>query len=452
MLLKDRRRLWTTLAIAGALIALGLWFFWFGRFSQLAAVLSWIGAAGALFAGAAPVLRFVGSATRKGAEIARQVEDADRAATARLLESEIRLKDAEKKSESLEADADDASKRLALYVDPSTPTNPPRLLRYVLEDDPETQALEAQLSLIGKTRRLFQAVDAIAQKERKKEPSERDKGVPDRIILYIDDLDRCSEEQVYNALQAIHLLLAFELFVVVVGVDITRVQAALARVATGLSLTAESGKLTAQYLDKIFQIAFWLSPLTTDQEGGSYARYVRSLASPPKPAPAASRASSADKAAAAEPTPRPESDKAPSPPQPKGDGNGSGVDTPDRGLVTIALEPDEIDFLASDAIGGLAATTPRRVKRLVNSYRLVRTRLGETAESVKGADGAPPLYPVIALMVALETGQSSEIADIFYHSLFAFDPKETLGVALKAAISDKALNQALAGPYRPPRA
>ena len=40
-----------------------------------------------------------------------------------------------------------------------------------------------------------------------------------RIILYIDDLDRCDPERVIDVLQAVHLLLAFPLFVVVVAVD-----------------------------------------------------------------------------------------------------------------------------------------------------------------------------------------------------------------------------------------
>ena len=52
-------------------------------------------------------------------------------------------------------------------------------------------------------------------------PDERgiEKPLVDRIILYIDDLDRCPENKVVDVLQAVHLLLAFPLFVVVVGVD-----------------------------------------------------------------------------------------------------------------------------------------------------------------------------------------------------------------------------------------
>lgn len=41
----------------------------------------------------------------------------------------------------------------------------------------------------------------------------------DRIILYIDDLDRCHPDRVVEVLQAVHLLLALDLFMVVVAVD-----------------------------------------------------------------------------------------------------------------------------------------------------------------------------------------------------------------------------------------
>lgn len=41
----------------------------------------------------------------------------------------------------------------------------------------------------------------------------------DRIVLYIDDLDRCPPRRVVEMLEAIHLLLAVRLFVVAVAVD-----------------------------------------------------------------------------------------------------------------------------------------------------------------------------------------------------------------------------------------
>ena len=41
----------------------------------------------------------------------------------------------------------------------------------------------------------------------------------DRIVLYIDDLDRCPPKRVVEVLEAVHLILALELFVVIIAVD-----------------------------------------------------------------------------------------------------------------------------------------------------------------------------------------------------------------------------------------
>ena len=41
----------------------------------------------------------------------------------------------------------------------------------------------------------------------------------ERIVVYIDDLDRCAPARVVEVLEAVHLLLAVELFTVVVAVD-----------------------------------------------------------------------------------------------------------------------------------------------------------------------------------------------------------------------------------------
>jgi hypothetical protein len=90
----------------------------------------------------------------------------------------------------------------------------------------------------------------------------------DRIILYIDDLDRCSDEKVLEVIQAVHLLMAFPLFNVVVGVDKRCVRNAL--INKGLKQydkfsnkeeieKAGISMITAdEYLEKIFQIPFQL--------------------------------------------------------------------------------------------------------------------------------------------------------------------------------------------------
>lgn len=101
-----------------------------------------------------------------------------------------------------------------------------------------------------------------------KEFREKFKKPLERIILYIDDLDRCPEENVVQVLEAVNLLMAFPLFVVVVGVDSRWVKNALIK-KHALQFT---GKLNGNeildtnleqieplnYLEKIFQIPFHL--------------------------------------------------------------------------------------------------------------------------------------------------------------------------------------------------
>jgi len=88
----------------------------------------------------------------------------------------------------------------------------------------------------------------------------------ERIVLYIDDLDRCSEERVVEVLEAVNLLMAFPLFVVVVGVDHRWVKNALIK-KYHLQFTGKHNDLAideitkidpSNYLEKIFQIPFHL--------------------------------------------------------------------------------------------------------------------------------------------------------------------------------------------------
>lgn len=97
-----------------------------------------------------------------------------------------------------------------------------------------------------------------------------------RIILYIDDLDRCSEEKVLEVLQAVHLIMAFPLFIVVVGVDKRCVNNALnfKNLSQYKGLPVEKDKTLKsygiepiepnEYLEKIFQIPFHIKE-TSDE-------------------------------------------------------------------------------------------------------------------------------------------------------------------------------------------
>ena len=115
-------------------------------------------------------------------------------------------------------------------------------------------------------------IEALSEAVHKIEETDR----IDRIILYIDDLDRCPPEKVVDVLQAIHLILAFPLFVVVVGVDVRWVSKSLIK-KYGKMLTHYDSDLPDDpelrmelqgsatpydYLEKIFQIPFKLKSLS----------------------------------------------------------------------------------------------------------------------------------------------------------------------------------------------
>lgn len=105
----------------------------------------------------------------------------------------------------------------------------------------------------------------------------------DRIVLYIDDLDRCRPTRVVEVLEAIHMLLSFELFCVVVAVDSRWLRTSLERSYRSLTGVGDSFQVggqpfTAQnYLEKIFQIPFSLPHM--DRTG--FANLVDAVLEPP---------------------------------------------------------------------------------------------------------------------------------------------------------------------------
>ena len=124
-----------------------------------------------------------------------------------------------------------------------------------------------------------------AQEDREQAPA-----IPriDRIILYIDDLDRCGADRVVEVLEAVHLLLAEPLFVVVVGVDPRWLLRSLEKHYTGLLTTtdgimnpdvaADWQSTPMNYLEKIFQIPYTLRPMSKT----GFERLMESLVPIPK--------------------------------------------------------------------------------------------------------------------------------------------------------------------------
>jgi WD40 repeat protein len=84
---------------------------------------------------------------------------------------------------------------------------------------------------------------------------------PARVILYIDDLDRCPPTRVVEVLEAAQLLLNTKLFIVVLGIDDRYIARALEEVYRGV-LKRRGKPSGIDYLEKIIQIPYRMRPIS----------------------------------------------------------------------------------------------------------------------------------------------------------------------------------------------
>jgi len=263
----------------------------------------------------------------------------------------------------------------------------------------EERSYAKELTTLSVARADLETLSRILRAQRTDEGTANDKlRAIDRVILYIDDLDRCKPEDVVRVLQLVHMLLAFELFVVVVAVDARWVEQALWQSYHWLSRgpvappanspAATPGTIAPQvepfdgvtaedYLEKIFQIAFWLEPMTA----GRAASYLTSLVRPLNATDARTASTTTATATA----------------------------------TKVEISSVELDYMR--ALAAYVGSSPRRVKRLVNAYRLIKARLSDaqltnfvTAREVDGTTKSGPYQIVIGLLVIGTGSQSASSA------------------------------------------
>jgi hypothetical protein len=189
----------------------------------------------------------------------------------------------------------DQRKRLTELADEVDPNQLGVRLQAFLEAKVRSDAYQKHLGLISLVRKDFSSLYGLMQKywDTRKQPvpevltEVRDalgelvrnaqqqvslRQVPfiERIVLYIDDLDRCPEDKVVEVLQAVHLMLGLPLFVVVVAVDVRWVGQSIRKyygrlVGWDESSGAASDQVPSasadDYLEKIFQIPYRIHPM-----------------------------------------------------------------------------------------------------------------------------------------------------------------------------------------------
>lgn len=238
-----------------------------------------------------------------------------------------------------------------------------------------------------------------------------------RIILYIDDLDRCPEDNVVQVLEAVNLLMAFPLFVVIVGVDPRWVKNALIKkyslhfagrvndssyVDGGIELIEPSN-----YLEKIFQVPFHLKDATVI----TVREMIKKLATTkpqlntntPKDLPTEDMPEM--------PTPLPNI----IPPEPSGTKEIPQINPQSIDLNAFKQDSIELLELANDEVsimedmGEIIGPNPRAVKRFVNIFRIIKAHEEFTVNQQSSNDDRL----AVLFLLALSLGQYKKLATSF---------------------------------------
>ncbi len=349
--------------------------------------------------------------------------------------------------------------------------NPGSRLYAFLAERAASAEYQQQLGIVSMIRKDFEQLVALIAswtKERDNPPPVGDTKAAqppplDRIVLYIDDLDRCEPAQVVDVLQAVHLLLAMNLFVVVVGVDPRWLQRSLRLRYQGIMGASDEveqdgfrGSTPNDYLEKIFNIPLVLPAM--DKKG--FSKLLRLMAygsskqtpghepssqpaarpdepivpTEPAPLPTAPPATEDARPAQQVETPAQETaaEAAPETPEqsptaatdaaqaaasiaaaaPLTGQEGSAVDNLATGKQPVIqpLTDRELEFL--DELGPLVRT-PRSAKRMFNLYRMLRSaRSVEEASEFLGTERRPGEYQAVAQLLAILTAHPKVLGHI----------------------------------------
>lgn len=236
-----------------------------------------------------------------------------------------------------------------------------------------------------------------------------------RIVLHVDDLDRCRPERVVEVLHTLNLLQATRLFVAVVSVDPRWLRRSLRELDPTRHRDPDASEVSGRlrdeigdpldFLDKIIQIPYALRPMNASNAEEYFSRLVRShdLDDPRIEEPAPEVGVGAGTAAPAAPEHLDEQ----------------------RPALQLTVTPREWDYLRPLAA---AQETPRAVKRFLNLYQLLRLTSGLGMEEEEGilGDDVHAARRAAATLLAVLVGAPRQGTELLAEMLSADAQEHTL--------------------------
>jgi KAP family P-loop domain len=398
-----------------------------------------------------------------------QAEQARRDApgTQEVKDAQIKVTAATAKEEDARIRLGEAARREQLLREEALNLEPERRLGRFIEQRAQSQDYRGQLGLVSLARRDFQELSEIFAKKlqariakanadneaKLKELSnstlpdkdarqediakahaaniakleELTKSI-DRIVLFVDDLDRCQPDKIVEVLQAVHLLLAFPLFAVVVGVDQRRLRQSLGMHLTGLLTQEDERPATPlDYLEKIFHVPFHLPPMHETGFRSLIDRLTEPMkATPDSPPPPPPKPTAESKTTPAPPQNVTKDHVEPKPPHhvPADKEKEKKVEptpTAQPGSISQTLQRWEREAL--QAYHPLIQT-PRGAKRLLNTYRLVRASVPQSEWAAFAGDHRlDGEFRVAMLLLAAAAGYPA-VARSWFAKLIRTNPAE----------------------------
>ena len=420
-----------------------------GAFLQLATVATaLIGKARTSLKRVSSVLEYVDSIRKDGAELRDELLSELTEDQKKAIESH---EEAQKRVEKAELARDDSEQKLIEIQEQLAKFDAGNVVQELLEEKTSEESLYRQSAgVISRVRRDLGELKRALQGWRDEHPGES----VDRIVLYIDDLDRCPADRVVEVLQAVHLLLAIDdLFVVVVGVDARWLSRSLEQnYKTLLEAPSDTdGAATAEdYLQKIFQIPFTLPRI--EDEG--FADLVEAYVKVPGELSSSDMPEDDSEAAHEEPEEEPAAEESAGEAEENGESEADAEQPTDDEIEEPEEEPpvpdgiisadmfargapiEAADFDADREAAAAAAAaraantreeharfvvdewerrfmtthlrpfldTPRVIKRFINIYRLLRSEVADDRYAAFRVDGRSGEHRVVAVLLAINVG------------------------------------------------